>query len=134
MLRPVAFVLSLLLVAPAASAQSEAPSQVSAISVAPSVLVAGAGLSLVVGVGEVTVLSLAHTGELVVATVRAGSEAVAFTIELSAATVQALGIAVGTTLHASATGAGWLVMCGSDAVAFVPDAMTAALVHHRELP
>ena len=131
--RSASLVLALAGIAPAASAQSEALSQVSAISVAPSTLAAGAGLSLVVGVGQLTVLSLERVGELVVATVRAGSEAVAFTIELSAEAVHALGIAVGTTLEASATTAGWIISCAGEAVAFVPDAAAATLIHHREI-
>lgn len=117
-----------------ARAQSEAVSQVSALSVAPSAIAAGAGLSLIVGVGELTVLSIERTGELVVATVRAGSEAAAFTIELSAEAVHALGIAVGTTLEASVVAGGWLIACAGEALAFVPDATTAALIHHRMLP
>lgn len=127
----VAFVLAL--ATTPAFAQSEAASQVSAISVAPSAIAAGAGLALVVGVGELTVESLARTGELVVATVRTGSQAAAFTIELSAEAVSALGIAVGTVLEASAVAGGWLIACAGEAVAFVPDATTAALVHHRAL-
>jgi hypothetical protein len=125
--------LALVLVAPAAWPQSEDVSQVSAISVAPSAVAAGAGLSFVIGVGELTVLSLERTGEIVVATVRATADAVAFTIELSAATVATLGIAVGTTLEASATAAGWIVSCAGEAVAFVPNAAAAAMIHHHEI-
>ncbi|HET7844876.1 MAG TPA: hypothetical protein VFL14_12045, partial [Xanthomonadales bacterium] len=64
---------------------------------------------------------------------RAGSEAAAFTIELSAEAVRALGIAVGTALEATATTAGWIVSCAGEAVAFVPNAAAAAMIHHREL-
>lgn len=131
--RPVPFLLALAFVAPAASAQSEAVSQVSAISVAPSAIAAGAALSLVADVGELTVLSLQASGHVVVATVRAGSEAVAFTLELSADAVRALGIAVGATLEVVAKVAGWMILSGTEAVAFVPDATAAALIHHREI-
>jgi len=131
--RFVPFVMAFALAAPAAMAQSEALSQVSAISVAPSAIAAGAGLSLVVGVGELTVLSLHAAGDVVVATVRASSEAVAFTLELSAEAVRMLGIAVGTSLEVVATAAGWIILSGSEAVAFVPDATAAALIHHREI-
>ena len=79
-------------------------------------------------------MTRAQLVERVIATVRAGSEAAAFTIELSAEAVHALGIAVGTTLEASVVAGGWLIACAGEALAFVPDATTAALIHHRMLP
>lgn len=131
--RNATFALALALLAGPALAQSEVPSQVSAISVAPSAIAAGAGLSLVAGAAELTVVSLERTGEMFVATVRAGVDAAAFTIELSAEAVHALGIAAGTMLEASAVAGGWLIACAGESIAYVPDAATIALIHHAEL-
>lgn len=133
LVRSATFALAITLFAAPAFAQSEAVSQVSAISVAPSAIAAGAGLSLVAGVGELTVVSLERAGDLFVATVRAGADAAAFTIELSAEAVHSLGIAVGTMLEASAVAGGWLIACAGESVAYVPDAATIALIHHAEL-
>jgi hypothetical protein len=125
--------LLVLALSPAAFAQSEAASEASAYSVAPSVEVAYGLLSLVPVGSELVVQAIrpvAGSVELVLVSAVTGASIV---LEVGAEVVRAAGLVLGTTLVVTAVAAGFLLSVGAEVIAFVPDAATHALIHHAEL-
>jgi hypothetical protein len=122
-----------LLVSTPALAQSDAASQVSAISVAPSVELASVALEAIPAGSHLVVKALRPVGELVEISVEAAATGASFVLSVTADTVRALGLAAGTVLTFTAVSAGYVISVGAEVLAFVPDAVSRTLIHHREL-
>jgi hypothetical protein len=122
-----------LLASTPALAQSQAASQVSAISVAPSVELAAVALQAVPAGSHLVVKALRPVGELVEISVEAAATGASFVLSVTADTVRALGVAAGSVLTVTAVSAGYLISVGAEVLAFVPDTLSRSLIHHREL-
>jgi len=116
-----------------AFAQSTQASQVSAISMAPSVEGTALVLEALPAGSKLVVTALRPVGDLVELSVETASQGAAISLRVSAATARATGLAVGTTLVVTAISAGMLISAGGETVAFIPDALSRSLIHHREL-
>ena len=126
-----ALLLGALLALPAA-AQSGA-SQVSAISLAPSVESASIVLEALPAGSELLVRGVEVVGESVFVTLAASAEGASVVVELAAGVVAAAGLVVGATVSVVVVSGGFLLMAAEEVLCFIPDAETRALIHHREL-
>jgi hypothetical protein len=129
---PLALALGLLASLPAA-AQSIGASQASAISVAPSVELASIALEALPAGSRLLVRGVEHVGDSVRLTVAASAEGASFVVEVAAETAASLGVAVGTVLSVAVVTGGHVLSQAGRVLAFIPDAATRALIHHREL-
>ena len=114
-------------------AQSTDASQASAISLAPSVELAASAFQAIPAGSALVVRALRPVGESIELLVEASANGASFVLEVSAETVRALGLAAGSVLVVTAVGAGYLISVGAEAIAFIPDALSHSLIHHREL-
>lgn len=116
-----------------AEPQSDTPSQASAISLAPSVEITAASLKLVPAGSRLIVKSLRPIGDIVEVVAMSAAAGVSITIQVSAKALQAAGLVVGGSLLVTAVSAGYLLVAGSEAIAFVPNELCRSHIHHRRL-
>lgn len=124
--------LLLTLAAGAAQAQSTA-SQVSALSLQASADATALGVLAAYEGSQFIVTALRPMGELVEVSLEVTGRGASAIIRLATGTVAATGLAVGASVTVTAVASGWLLQAGSEAIAFVPNAMAQAHLHHREL-
>lgn len=117
-----------------AEPQSDTPSQASAISLAPSVELAAVGLKAVPAGSRLIVKSLRPVGELVEIIAVSAATGVSITLHVGAEALKLAGLTVGGALVVTAVSAGFLLMAGSEALAFVPNEICRSQIHHRKLP
>jgi hypothetical protein len=127
-----ALLVGALFVLPAA-AQSGASAQASAISLAPSVEVASIALEALPAGSNLVVRGVEVVGESVFVTVAASAEAASFVVELTASAIAAAGLVVGATVSVVVVSGGFLLVAAGEALCFIPDAATRALIHHRQV-
>jgi len=114
-------------------AQSDAPSQVSAISMEPSEASAAVAIEALPAGSNLVVTAMRPVGEFIELSVETAGHVSITGLRLSATAARATGLAVGTVLVATATSAGVLISAGGEAIAFLPDQLARSLTHHREL-
>lgn len=61
------------------------------------------------------------------------SEGVSVTIQLSGQALQGIGIVSGTVLHASAVATGHILISAGKVIAFIPNEIGKALIHHEKV-
>ena len=127
-----ALALGLLATVPAA-AQSTAPSQASAVSVAPSVELASIALEALPAGSELVIRSVEVVGERVRVTVASAATGASFVVELAARAARGVVLAAGTVVSVAVVSGGYLLSVAGEALAFVPDAAARALIHHEAL-
>lgn len=116
-----------------AEPQSDSPSQASAISLAPSVEITAASLKLVPAGSRLLVKSLRPLGEVIEVVAVSVATGAGITITIAASTLHAASVVIGSTLLVTAVSTGYLLMAGSEALAFIPDETCRAHIHHRRL-
>lgn len=116
-----------------AEPQSDNPSQASAISLAPSVEVTAASLKLIPAGSRLIVKSLRPVGDVIEVVALSVATGVSITVHIAAKTLQAAGLMVGGLLVVTALSAGYLVVAGSEAIAFIPNEICRSHIHHRRL-
>lgn len=116
-----------------AEPQSDNPSQASAISLAPSVEVTAASLKLIPAGSRLIVKSLRPVGDVIEVVALSVATGVSITVHIAAKTLQATGLIVGGLLVVTALSAGYLVVAGSEAIAFIPNEICRSHIHHRRL-
>lgn len=116
-----------------AEPQSEGPSQVSAVSLAPSVEFAAVTLSAVPAGSRLIVEALRPVGELVEVLAVSAVTGVSITLMVGKEALKLTGIIVGGALVVSVVSAGFLLMAGSEALAFIPGETCQPHIHHRVL-
>jgi len=124
-------VLSLLSLACAtaqANGDASAPSRLSAD--ASAMVVAGSLLS-VAAAGSVVVAGVQASGDGVALVLEGASAAGTATVRLSGQAVRGLSIATGTVLQVVATSTGHVLVLSGKALAFVPNELGKALLHHE---
>lgn len=131
LLRP-AMLAGWLACAPALAQSSEA-SQASALSLEAGSALAAEALAAIPAGSALLVQALRPAGRLVEVVLVSAATGATVVLWVAAETVRATALVVGATLVATAVSAGHLLVLGTEVLAFVPDAATRALIHHREL-
>lgn len=127
-------VLLLLFALPAsAEPQSDTPSQASAISLAPSVEITAASLKLIPAGSRLVVKSLRPVGDVVEVIAISAVTGVSIVLHVGSEALKFAGLAVGGVLVVTTVSAGFLLMAGSEAVAFIPNEICRSHIHHRRL-
>ena len=116
-----------------AEPQSDTPSQASAISLAPSVEITAASLTLIPAGSRLIVKSLRPIGDIVEVVAWSAATGVSVIVQVSAKALQYTGLVVGGALLVTTVSAGYLLMAGSEAIAFIPNEICQAHIHHRRL-
>lgn len=116
-----------------AEPQSDTPSQASAISLAPSVEITAASLTLIPAGSRLIVKSLRPIGDIVEVVAWSAATGVSVIVQVSAKALQYTGLVVGGALLVTTVSAGYLLMAGSEAIAFIPNEICRAHIHHRRL-
>ena len=116
-----------------AEPQSDTPSQASAISLAPSVELAAIGLQAVPAGSRLIVKSLRPIGEVVEVVALSVATGVSITLEVGSEALKLGGLVIGGALVVTVVSAGFLLMAGSEALAFIPNDICRSHIHHRNL-
>jgi hypothetical protein len=111
-----------------ANGDASAPSR---MSTEASALVIGGSLLSVAAAGSVVVVSVALSAEGVVLVLKGAGEASTATVRLSGEAARGLSIAAGTVLEVVATTTGHVLVLSGKALAFVPNELGKALLHHE---
>jgi hypothetical protein len=122
--------LSLACTAAQAKGDASAPSRLSGD--ASAMVVAGSLLS-VAAAGSVVVIGVQASAEGVELVLQGASEAGAATVRLSGQGARGLSIATGTVLDVVATSTGHVLVLSGKALAFIPNALGEALLHHERV-
>jgi len=116
-----------------AEPQSDTPSQASAISLAPSVELAAIGLHAIPAGSGLIVKSLRPVGELVEILAISVATGVSITLHVGSEALKLGGLVIGGALVVTVVSAGFLLMAGSEALAFIPNEICRSHIHHRRL-
>ena len=116
-----------------AEPQSNTPSQASAISLAPSVELAAIGLQAVPAGSRLIIRSLRSVGELIEVVAFSVATGGSIALHVSVGALKLGGLVTGGALIVTVVSAGFLLMAGSEAVAFIPNDICRSHVHHRNL-
>jgi hypothetical protein len=116
-----------------AQAQSNEVSQASALSLTASIEAVALSAAAVESGSRLVVTALRPVGDVIEVSVAASATGVSTVLRISAKTVQAAGVVVGSALVVTASTAGYLIHLGAEAIAFVPNELAHAHIHHREL-
>jgi hypothetical protein len=116
-----------------AEPQSDTPSQASAISLAPSVELAAIGLQAVPAGSRLIVKSLRPVGELIEVVAFSVATGVSITLHVGSEALKLGGLVIGGALVVTVVSAGYLLMAGSEALAFIPNDISRSHIHHRNL-
>ncbi len=128
------FLLTLIIALPVyAEPQSDTPSQASAISLAPSVEITAATLKLVPAGSSLIVKSLQPIGEVIEVVAISVATGISVTLQVSAEVLKFSGLVVGGSLVVTTVSAGFLLLAGSEAIAFIPNEICRSHIHHRKL-
>lgn len=98
-----------------------------------SALVVGGSLSMLVASGQVIVASVEAVGEGIIIVLKGASEAGSASIQLSAQAAQGLSLAAGTVVSIIALSTGHVLVLAGKALAFIPNELGKALLHHSEV-
>lgn len=130
---------SLAFVAGGAQAQSEAStlSDVSVLPIASVAGVAGASIALPAALsagGAVFVIrGIEASAYTTVCVLERASDGVRMTVEISGRTAKKVSLVAGQTVTATTLSTGVVLMAGSEAIAFVPNALGRALLHNERI-
>lgn len=116
-----------------AEPQSDTPSQASAISLAPSVEITAASLKLIPAGSRLLVKSLRPVGDVVEVMAISAVTGASIVLHVGAETLKFAGLTVGGVLVVTTVSAGFLLLAGSEAVAFIPNEICRPHIHHRRL-
>lgn len=116
-----------------AEPQSDTPSQASAISLAPSVELAAIGLQAIPAGSRLIVKSLRPVGELVEIVAISVATGVSITLHVGSEALKISGLVIGSAVVVTVVSAGFLLMAGSEALAFIPNEICRSHIHHRRL-
>lgn len=116
-----------------AEPQSDTPSQASAISLAPSVEITAASLKLIPAGSRLIIKSLRPVGDVVEVIAISAVTGASIVLQVGAETLKFAVLAVGGVLVVTTVSAGFLLLAGSEAVAFIPNEICRSHIHHRRL-
>lgn len=114
----------------AAAADASTPS---ALSVDASGLVVAGSLLSVAAAGAAVVASAEASGDALVLVLDAGGQASAATVRVSAAAARGLSVGAGTVLQVIALSSGVMLVLSGKVLAFIPNTVGQALLHHAQV-
>jgi hypothetical protein len=109
---------------------SQGLSEASQASLAASGFVVAGSAALIVSGAQLTVTALQTAGESVVIVMRGASEAATVSVRTSAQIAGEASVAVGTVVRVVAESVGYALYVGAKLIAFVPNEIGRALIHH----
>ena len=118
--------------AEAAHAQSDA-SRASAASIKSLSVLPAASMEFVAAGGALTVAALRPVGHAFEVVLHGAAASAEVTVLVSTETARGVSLAVGSGVRVVAVSAGFLLVAPGEAIAFIPDALAASLVHRREI-
>ena len=122
-----------LLAPTAALAQSDAASQVSAVSAEPASVAVEAAFAAVPGGTRWVVKGVASSATGASVVLEASGRAAVVSVGVSLEAAAELAKMTGRAVEVVATGTGRVVYLGSEAIAYVPNALGREMLHHREI-
>jgi hypothetical protein len=123
---------SLLLAPLSGRAAHDASAAASALSMLPVAVVVAAPVALLSGGALLTVVAIEASADGVLCVLQGASDGARASLKLAGLAVGGMSIAVGTVVTVTALGAGLLLSAAGQAIAFIPNADGAALLHsHR---
>lgn len=115
---------------PTPAAQAVGASEASALSALPVAVSVGAPVVLAAGL-SLTVVAVEVTAGAVYWVLRSASDGARLSLKISARAAEGLAVAAGTVLLCTALSTGWVLMAGSEVVAFVPNQIGASLLYNE---
>lgn len=114
-------------------AQSDAPSEASALSMEPSAASAVATLELLPAGAHLIVTGLRPVGDMIEISAETTGHVAVTGLCVSAAIARRAGLSVGTAMAVTMVASGWIVSQAGEEIAFLPDRLARSLMHHRAL-
>jgi hypothetical protein len=102
------------------------------LSLATSKVLSGS-IDMSAATGSIVIESVVASADTTIIVAKASGEAASVTIELSGKGLQQLGLASGKVLSISATTTGHLLISAGKAIAFIPNEIGKALIHHEKI-
>lgn len=106
------------------------PSNASEASLAASGFVVAGSAELIATSAQLSILAIQATGETVVIVMRGASEAVTVSVRTSAQLARNASATVGGAVRVVAESVGFALYIGVNLIAFVPNEIGRALIHH----
>ena len=101
-------------------------------SMASAIVLVGS-MSMLVASGQVVVASVETVGEGIVIVLKGASEAGGASIQMSAQAAKGLSLAAGTVVNVVALSTGHMLVMSGKAIAFIPNELGKALLHHSKV-
>lgn len=98
-----------------------------------SAVVVGGSLSMLVASGQVVVASVETVGEGIVIVLKGASEAGGASIQMSTQAAKGLSLAAGSVVNVVALSTGHMLVMSGKAIAFIPNELGKALLHHSKV-
>ena len=128
------FTLAVLLAASLAGAHAQsAVSEASALSALPIAVSVAAPVMLLSAGATLTVVAVEGSATGAVWVLQRASDGARATLKLSAQGAKALSVGVGTAVVVTAVSTGWVLSTASEAIAFIPNEIGAALLYNERV-
>ncbi|OFA02214.1 hypothetical protein JAB9_12860 [Janthinobacterium sp. HH107] len=98
-----------------------------------SAIVVAGSMSMLVASGQVVVASVETVGEGIVIVLKGASEAGGASIQMSTQAAKGLSLAAGTVVNVVALSTGHMLVLSGKAIAFIPNELGKALLHHSKV-
>lgn len=108
-------------------------SNASGLAVEGSALVVYGSLSALAASGGAVVTSVETVGDASVVVLAGASDAVQASVQLSARAARGASLAAGASVRVVAISTGYLLVAAGQAIAFIPNEMGKALLHHSRV-
>ena len=102
------------------------------LSQGSAVVVAGS-MSMLVASGQVLVASVETVGEGIAIVLKGASEAGGASVQMSTQAAKGLSLAAGTVVNVVALSTGHMLVLSGKAIAFIPNELGKALLHHSKV-
>ncbi|MBC3862931.1 hypothetical protein H8K32_12535 [Undibacterium jejuense] len=90
-------------------------------------------MSVLVGTGAVIVTSVEKAADGITVVLKASGQAASTTVKLSGKVVEKAALVSGAVVEVSATSTGYLLIASGKAIAFIPNEVGNALLHHNKV-
>ena len=132
-LRRLAAALALTVSVASTARAHSSPSDASALSMLPIAASVAAPVALLAAGGVLTVVSVQASAAGTLWVLERASDGARASIELAGQAGHGLSVAAGTAVTVTAIGTGWVLSSASEAIAFIPNQIGAALLYHERI-
>ncbi len=116
-----------------AQARREGASEASGLSALPIAVSVAAPVALLSAGGALTIVAVETVSEGTVWVLERASDGARASLTLSGVVAGGVSVAAGTAVVAVASTAGWVLSAAGRAIAFIPNELGRALLHHERL-